>query len=136
MYTKDDLKKSNKKGKPNASSTQSNAMANARFINIALTKEQSAFLKAKQFTSDDAFAHLERLLDDGYKLSVSYDDYHNCFSASLVPIGVDHMHAGFILAGKGSSALKAVKQLMYIHYELLDGIWPTDTVRPKLELDD
>lgn len=120
----------------NSSKTSKSNYVPAKFINRELTKDETAACKAKPFSPQDYVDALDRILEDEYKVTTSYDDYHNCFVCALVPIGGEHTHSGYILSGRGSSALKAFKQTLYIHYELFDAVWPSSTVKQELEIDD
>lgn len=107
----------------------------ANFININLTKEQVAIVKATPWDIDKFDVSCEGLMHDGFKLTVRYDQRNDCYSAWLVPSD-DHKFAGNILSGRGSTPMKAIKQLMYIHFNALERNWDIEQNQSQLEIDD
>lgn len=122
--------------KPAEKSKKFSGFNNAKFINRELTKEEAQICKAQPFTPETLVTMLDRLLDDRYKVTFSFDNYHNCFTSALVPVGDDHDHTGYILTGKGSCAEKAFKQVLFIHFELFHEQWPSGLTKQDLEIDD
>ncbi len=107
------------------------------FVNWSLTDDQKKTLKATPFNLADLDNALIGLTQGGYKLTVSFDTYRECYTASLVPQGENNPNKGYILTGKGSTPLKATKQVLYIHYEIMDGDWAAySTGSAREEIDD
>jgi len=107
------------------------------FVQLELTDDQAKQLKATVVTAEQIFEEMERMIDDGYKFSVKYDSYGDCIGAWCQAPAEGHENSGCILTGRGSSAYKALKQLLYKHNVLLVGSWRghTETRRPTV-LDD
>lgn len=99
------------------------AFDKATFVSYTLSKEQKAELKKSTFTFDQMDSEMLRLAEAGYKITFRDDDYNSCKACWLIPTGDNHDNAGMILSGRGSTPLKALKQAMYIHYQVFDGQW-------------
>jgi hypothetical protein len=110
---------------------------NAQFVQLELTEEQSKELKATIVTGDGILEQMEKMIDDGYKFTIKYDSYGDCIGAWCQPTDEGSANSGYILTGRGTSASKAVKQLLYKHHVLLQGDWGTHA-RPahRVNLDD
>lgn len=107
----------------------------SEFVNINLTPDQKAAIKAAAFDLVSFDASIERLLDGGYKLTVRFDDRNDCYASWLVAPATGQ-NKGKILAGRGSTPLKALKQLLYIHTVVLEGDWDTAQDQSATVLDD
>lgn len=107
----------------------------ANFININLTRDQVDVIKAAEWDIVKCDAMLHALLFDGFKVSVRFDMSNNCFAAWMIPPD-GHKWSGSILAGRGSTPTKAIKQLLYIHHIVLDCRWDTVQDQPTMEIDD
>jgi len=117
--------------------TPNNGFLPAKFINYTLSKEQKDELKATEFSLEYADDILVKLTEANYKVTFSYDDFAECFAAHVVPKGTEHKNAGFILAGRGSTPLKALKQAAYMHWQIFDEDWSEFyTARGRESLDD
>jgi hypothetical protein len=95
----------------------------AQFVQLELTDEQAKQLKATQVSADEIFAQMEKMIDDGYKFTIKYDAYGDCAGVWCQAATDECANSGYILTGRGSSALKALKQLLYKHFVLLEGSW-------------
>jgi hypothetical protein len=107
----------------------------AVFVNVNLEAEQKAEVKAAKWDSGEFDTSMSVLMVDGYKLSIRYDKFNDCFAAWLLPVNT-HKNKGLILAGRGSTPMRAVKQLVYIHYKVLDGDWTSEQPQSREVLDD
>jgi len=95
----------------------------AKFVNYALSKEQKDELKNTALTLEYADDILTKFAEANYKITFSYDDFGDCYAAHVVPKGSEHKNAGYILAGRGSTPLKALKQAAYMHWQIFDEDW-------------
>lgn len=108
-----------------------------QFINWSLTTEQKQDCKQFLTTDGDYDEALVVIIQAGYKVTASYDGFRDCFTASVVPTKDAKNNQGYILTGKGSTPLKAIKQALYIHYRIMDEDWSSySTARSVEELDD
>jgi len=96
----------------------------SKFLSYSLTKEQQAELKKTTMSADDYDNMLLRLEEDGYKITGRYDDFNKAFACWIMPVEKKHPNYGYILTGRGSTPLKAIKQAAYIHYTIFDQDWP------------
>lgn len=83
------------------------------FVNVGLSKDDKAKIKAIPLTLDDCESWLIKLVEANIKVSLTYDRYNTCYSCSLVP-NTDHYNTGYILTGRGSTPLKALRQAIYM----------------------
>lgn len=110
---------------------------NVQFINWSLTIEQKQDCKQFLITDGDYDEALLVIIQAGYKVTTSYDEYRDCFTASIVPAQNGKNNQGYILTGKGSTPLKAIRQALYIHYRIMDEDWASySTAKTVEELDD
>lgn len=112
-----------------------NGWIRADFVNINLEDRQRAELKALDWSIADFDTACSVLMNLGYKLSVRYDERNDSFAAWIIaPDG--SANKGQILAGRGSTAFKAIKQVMYIHFKILDTDWGENQGQKAIEIDD
>jgi hypothetical protein len=95
----------------------------ATFVSYTLSKEQRSELKATVFTLDQMDSQMLKLEEEGYKITFRPDDFNSCHAAWIIPTGDKHPNSGMILSGRGSTPLKALKQALYIHYQVFDSEW-------------
>jgi hypothetical protein len=122
-----------KNGKQPTTKSVPSKPSDISWVNYTLSTEQKAELKSQDFDFDAAAI---RLTEENLKITISYDDFNECYSAFLIPKSAEHKNAGCILSGRGSTPIKAVKQAAYIHWNIFDGDW-SDARRPSRdEIDD
>jgi len=107
------------------------------FINWSLTDEQKAYVKSWKPTLEEFDDYVLGVLQSDHKVTVSYDEKRDNYTASIVPTSSNKTNQGFILTGKGSTPHKAIKQALYIHVEIFSGDWSSySKVRTDEILDD
>lgn len=108
-----------------------------KFVNWSLDESSKAACKTWLTSQEDYDDAISGTIEASYKITVSWDTYRSCFTASLIPQSDAKSNQGFILTGKGSTALKAIKQALYIHYQVMDEEWASySTATNAEELDD
>lgn len=108
-----------------------------QFVNWSLNPEEKSACKAWDLSREDYANAIGGLIEGGYKVTVSYDSFRSCFTASIVPTKDAKSNQGYILTGKGSDPLKAIKQVLYIHYHIMGEEWSSySTAKAVEELDD
>lgn len=121
--------------KPNVKPTV-NGNSQVQFLNYDLPdNERKAFKIWASDASLDLIGLIEKLLDDGYGLSVKWDDYNDCAGAFIQCKKPDNANFGWILTGRGKTAFSAISGVLYRHYVLFEQAWPTDNFR-RQGLDD
>jgi len=94
-----------------------------KFVSYNLTKDQTKELKAMPYELADIDTTFLRLLQEGYKVTFRWDEYNQCYACWLIPSGDTHDNAGYILAARGSTPIKALKQAGYIHWNVFEQLW-------------
>lgn len=95
----------------------------AKFVGYSLSKEQKAELKKTVLDEGGYDTMLLRLCEEGYKVTFREDTFNSCHAVWLVPANEENPNFGYILTGRGSTPLKALKQAAYIHYQVFDSDW-------------
>lgn len=103
------------------------------WVNYNLSDEQKHELKAQTFDLDSA---LLRLTEEDLKVTISYDDYNQCYACFLIPKNKDSINYGSILSGRGSTPTKSVKQAAYLHWQIFEGNWTEGRLPRREILDD
>lgn len=130
-------KKSGKTGSSRSGQNASAANAYNQFVRYELAPDQVQACKAWEVTPDMVWDMLEKLIEANYAIALRWDDYTHCY-ACWVAAKKGHVdHDGFTLSGRGSTAWKAAKQVLYKHYVCLQEVWPIgDVTNRQLEIDD
>ncbi len=124
----------NPPAKPKPTQTRFN---DVKFVNWALTTEEKQDCKTFLTGEADYDDALHVIVQAGYKTTLSWDNFRQCFTASIVPTKDAKNNQGYILTGKGSTPLKAIRQALYIHYRIMDEDWASySTSTNAEELDD
>lgn len=106
------------------------------FVNYNLTTEEKQAIKSQKFTLDDFDSTCVKLTESDYKITFSFDKRGSCYQAFLIPQRDGMVNKGLILAGRGSTPVKALKQAAYIHYRIFDEDWSQYQRAGSLEIDD
>jgi len=108
-----------------------------QFVNWSLSADEKSACKAWNLVLSEFDDALANLIESGYKTTLSYDNFRSCYTASIVPTKDAKSNQGYILTGKGSTAFKALKQALYIHYHIMGEEWAAySTAKAVEELDD
>lgn len=109
--------------------------SNIVYLNRQFTKPEREQFK-KWLATDVA---LEKLLlvpaDGGCKTSIGYDDYNNCYQATITRPSDDPKEPIMVLVSRASSPLAALYAVLYKHVVLFDSGWDFDEF-PRNQLDD
>lgn len=93
------------------------------FVQYELDKDQQKACKDHEITTDQLFDECLALISDGYRISLQFDSYGECYGCFMHTRDEHHHNFGFMLTGRGSTPAKALKQLIYKHRVCLDGDW-------------
>lgn len=96
-----------------------------KFVRCELSTEDKQRLAKQEFDTDRVFDQLHALVAAGYKFSVSLQSDQSAYLASLYDRDQDSSAVGYTLTGRGRSVPNAIAALFYKHFDLLDGVWPT-----------
>ena len=105
-----------------SSRATSRVQQKATFINLELTQEEKAALTQFCTTFDELDDLWEQMIDDGYKITAKYDDYSSCYAAFAFPAD-DAPVSGHILTGRGRHPSRALRQLFFKHFVVLEKDW-------------
>jgi hypothetical protein len=119
------------------SATKASSWIPKQFVQHELSEAESKKLKATQPTLDEYDDRILKLNEAGYKITLSVDNYNQCHQAMMQQGDQNGDNSQLILVARGSTPLKALKKLIYIHYSFQDQIWPhPDRSRERIEFDD
>jgi len=108
----------------------------SRFVQYELDKNEAAQCKGWVLESEDLWLELLALLDDGYSASLKFDTFSEAYACFLQVRGdPDHPNAGLVLAGRGSTPAKALKQAIFKH-KAIGPSWVRYAEREKPVIDD
>lgn len=69
--------------------------------------------------------HFTRLIDDGYRFSLEYDEKNAAYSASLFQRKPGSDNAGYILTARHVDITRCMAILYIMHEDVFDTLWPT-----------
>lgn len=90
---------------------------------INLTKEQNELFEDQYISRAVPFTDFDILVNNGYKLSVSWDSYNHGVSASLYAQDKKMEWAGYTLSAWAGDAETALKLLLFKHYVVANQQW-------------
>lgn len=95
------------------------------FVNYNLSEADKAKFHEfwRQSNTDNWGQYLNQLIDNGYKISLSYDNYNTAYSATMMCMKVGHPDQGWCLSGKGPDITTAIEVLFFKHFDLLKEKW-------------
>lgn len=107
------------------SSSPSSSGANnmPEFVRCELSDDQKAFVKANIPALTVIFEQLEELVADNYKLTISYDDTADCYSAFLIGKENQVSNAGYMLSAYAPVLNGCLALLLYKHFTVLKQEW-------------
>lgn len=107
------------------------------FIQRELSAEESLACKRQVAPLEALDDSAMSLGDQGYRISLKWDTYGDCYGAWMQQTQDGKPNAGMCLTGRGSTPMKALKQLFFKHYVLLEENWADfREARSKDEIDD
>lgn len=92
-------------------------------LTLDLTAAQLEAVDASPLDAAAVLAASDRLVQEGYKLTVAWSSYHNAAQASMTDEDNDRITGGYTLSASGDDALDAWNLLLYKHYSILDQDW-------------
>lgn len=96
----------------------------SEFVSADLTDAEKALCKVWGEWEVDPDALLESVLGDGLRLTLKDDPATGGFLVFLNPVGDTHPYVGWVLSGRGSTPVKAIKQACFRHLVQLKRKWP------------
>lgn len=107
------------------------------FVKFDLDAKQAQKCKLWQPTFDELDGLVLREVEAGYKFTFSWDNYNDCNQCSMQTDANIGENSKLILVGRGSTPLKALKQVLAKH-QVCEGHWPVPDFqeRHNTEFDD
>lgn len=93
------------------------------FVSCELTDEQKKHVKAHLPQITEALDSVDRLVRDGFKLSVRFEDRSVAYACWLTGPEKDSDCSGLVLSARGPSLVAALGVLLYKHFEILHEDW-------------
>jgi len=129
-----DKKLDARKGRNSPIKSGGRGSSDLEFVNRELTTEELPVYRNWREDHDAVYGEVDRMLEDGYKFSLKYDEYTSAYAAFVFASdGSDN--AGKCLTGRGGTSYRALSEVVFKHVELFGGNW-LDTGRTVNPTDD
>lgn len=102
---------------------QSTGKSDFQFVKFELEEVELKKLKAWQPDLAEIDSLLEKFEEEGYNISFKMDTFNDCLACYATTKDVKSPNFNLCLSGRGSTPIKAFKQLIWKHH-LSDGQWP------------
>jgi len=83
------------------------------FINVSLTKQRKEEINSLFDQHGDIAENIERLVDAGYKVSISFAEDGGFYTVTAMQTKLDSNHAGYCTSARHGDLSKAVFTLSY-----------------------
>jgi hypothetical protein len=93
------------------------------FVNVSLSKEQKLEVAKWDVKGEVTFDIITKLVDDGFKLSISADKAHDCVGAYLTEGPNSSGNRKRCLSARGPDFFGALRSLVFKHSIILEGDW-------------
>lgn len=93
------------------------------FVSIELTELEKSHLKTQAWKPDEVMSELDRLADDGYKVSLWKDKFNDCAGCTITCNAEGHSNHRKCITGRGPDFIGAIASVLYKHYTLCEGDW-------------
>jgi hypothetical protein len=94
-----------------------------RFLKSDLSKSEKEQLWAMDTEAEFPLNGILDLVLEGYSVRISRDEYHQCFTASLVDTSKGSPFENTCLTGRGAAPADAWHSLAYRHFHLAEEDW-------------
>lgn len=108
------------------------------YANYEPTQKEKVLIKNAPCEPHDVYGYLDALLEEGYRVTVSFDDFNQTWQATVSTVDKSHDNAGIFLVCRGSTWQKAVRQASWATGALTENNipWERLLVKQKPDLDD
>lgn len=93
------------------------------FVQCDLTVEQKTHAKSWIEKHAPNWDMLYKLVDDEYKVSFGYDNYHKTFQCSLTCVANQSPNNGWVLVARAPDCMLAFGMACYKHFMVLEELW-------------
>lgn len=94
-----------------------------QWVDVSLTTAQAADMKKVLHSADIIMDGLLKILESGYKMTLSWDARSNSYAAYIIPKDPKGDNGGKILSTRSASPLSAIRGAIFRHYYVFDGHW-------------
>lgn len=84
------------------------------FVRYDLLKEEKELLKNQAIDFEKLLDTMESAIEHGYTFKFSKDNYNKCYQCAVTVSDPEHENSGWFVVGRGSIAIKALRQTLYI----------------------
>lgn len=95
-----------------------------KFVNYELNPEERADCKLWATEGQDLDLYTKASCEEGYRFSIKWDDRSKAFACFMSAYGdAGKYNGGLMNTGRGSTPLKALRQVLYKHLVVFDKEW-------------
>lgn len=94
------------------------------FVEWTISSDEKSTYAANQPKDDWLFDALLNAVESGYRVTINYDASNTAHRASLYAQYFDSDNAGWMLSMRADDPVEALRRVLYVHYVLLEGLWP------------
>lgn len=104
--------------------TRTNGHGDVVWISTKLTEQQKQLFESETSSNTSAWwASLHTELEEGYRLSLSYDNYSNMFLCTMFTRDATSKNAGKMLTSRSKDIFRSVLMTIWKHVSLYDRRW-------------
>lgn len=104
------------------------------FVDVEMTAEDKVACKAATVDFDQVWADLEELVEEGYKMTLSYDEAHTTWNVSLTCRAEKHVNEGYTMSARGGSFAAAARAFWFKHFSMLNEDWSAQAKKGSSQL--
>lgn len=106
------------------------------YVNLTLNDTDKRLFDEWLSNVEAVAGGINTVIEGGYRLSVSFDKRHDCFTGSLYCQVPGEANAGYSLSIKGGDVFTAIQRVFFVHLVVLGGQWPTADNKAPYNPDD
>ena len=100
------------------------------YVQHNLKREEKDAYDAWEVSEEWLWEHVEVMVDNLYKISVSYDKYNSTYQCSATANGVVDGNSGWVLVARAPDCYNAMRLLLFKHFILMESDWSAFQERP------
>lgn len=93
------------------------------YINYTPTADDKERLLSLVASGSSPLDQLADVLLQGYRCGVTWDSYHQCFTASLYDQDADRPTSGYNLGARANDPYSALTRILFLHVHVFEGNW-------------
>lgn len=101
------------------------------YVPVYVDDKSKASIKKNLGTPQDFCNRFIKYAEDGYRVTISWDDYNECMSCSLYDTKSSRPSAGYVLAAKHVDLVVAISTLIYLHEVVYADGWDIEHSNSK-----